>query len=215
MGIIEMIRGTKKQPVSLPPKRTARDLEFAFKDNAGVNYYRINTQLGVGLEHYGKMFEFTMWMATGLQPKELNSLLDLQEATIENLVNGKKGQLEILLWVNREIRLRQTMVIHTELLYQFIACHYIREDEPLSEWIEKIHDEKVVAFKDCVKTQTAYNFFQLPELRNITAIFSMSPEEWKIYWDGSIREQENLKKKVDYLRSELKSAAARKTSKKV
>ncbi len=217
MGIVEMKRWLfnmrKKTVPTEPPKRTAKDLEFAFKDTAGINYYRINTQLGVGLEHYGKAMEFTMWMAAGLQPKELNSILEVMESTLEKLVEGKKGNLATLGWAINEIRLRQNMVIHTELLYQYIACHYIREDEPLTEWIEKIHNEKVSAFKECVKTQTAYSFFQLPELRNITAISHMSPEEWKTYWDGSIREQANLTKKIEYLKSELRSAKDRKTSK--
>lgn len=212
MGIIEMIKGsrTKKDP----PLRTAKDLEYAFTDTTGIRYYRINTQLGVGLEHYGKAMEFTMWMAAGLQPTELNSILDVMETTLEKLVEGKKGNLATLGWAINEIRLRQQMVIHTELLYQYIACHYIREDEPLTEWIESIHNEKVEAFKECVKTQTAYDFFQLPELMNLTAISTMSQEQWTQHWNDSIREQEALKKKVHYLRSELRSAKERKTERK-
>jgi len=206
----------KKKPPAPKPihKLSAKDLEFGFADNAGINYYRINTQLGIGLEHYGKAVEFTMWMAAGVQPTELHALLDLQAQVIEQLVEGKKGKLEILMWVNREIRLRSEMVIHTELLYNFIACHYIREDESMSEWVESIHNEKVIAFKECVKTRTAYEFFQLPELRNTTEITSMSPEQWNEYWNDSIRAQKDLQTQIDYLRSELKSAPLRKTERK-
>jgi len=195
-----------------PPKlRTVKDLDFAFKDDQH-HYYRINTQLGIGLEHYGKAMEFTMWMAAGLQPKEMNSILDVMERTLEALVEGKKGNLANLGWAIQELRLRQSMVIHTELLYQFIACHYIREDEPMTEWIESIHNEKVEAFKAIVKVQGAYDFFQLPELMNLTAISNMSPDEWNQYWSTSIREQENLTKKIKHLRSGLRSAPDRKTS---
>ena len=205
---------TKKKPVPVK-KLTAKDLDFGFKDTAGLSYYVINTQLGIGLEHYGKAMEFTMWMSAGVTAAELNTLLDVQEEVIEKIVEGKKGQLAILGWVNREIRLRQQMVIHTELLYNFIACHYIREDEPMTEWIESIHNEKVEAFKKCVKERTAYEFFQLPVLRNTTAISSMSSEEFQEHWTGSIREQQNLHKKIEYLKSELASAKDRKTSRKV
>lgn len=198
-----------------PPNRlTAKDLVFGFKDVQGVNYYRINTQLGIGLEHYGKAMEFTMWMAAGLQPTELHALLDLQEEVIQKLVEGKKANISVIGWVNREIKLRAQMVIHTELLYNFIACHYIREDEPLSEWVEAIHNEKVEAFKQCVKERTAYEFFQLPELRNTTEISSSSPEEWNEHWTDSLREQTNLIKKVQYLKLELRSVKDRKTAKK-
>lgn len=212
MKIPNWLKFKRKQP---PKLRTAKDLEYAFTDNAGIRYYRINAQLGVGLEHYGKAMEFTMWMAAGLNAKELETILTVMELTLEKLIEGKKGNLANLGWCINEMRLRKQMVIHTELLYQYIACHYLREDEPLTEWIESIHNEKVTAFKECVKTQTAYHFFQLPELRNLTAISHMSPEEWKMYWEGSIREQQNLQRKVDYLKSELKSAKERKTSTKV
>jgi len=142
-----------------------------------------------------------MWMAAGLQPKELNLILDVMERELENLVQGKTGSLAKLGWGINEIKLRQSMVIHTELLYQFVACHYIRDDEPMTEWIESIHNQKVEAFKEIVKTQGSYDFFQLPELKNSTGISSMSPEEWNQSWNESIREQQNLIKKVGYLKS--------------
>lgn len=210
-----MIKDLFKKKPSTPPKLTAKNLEFAFKDVDDVNYYRINTQMGIGLEHFGKAMEFTMWMAAGLTPGELHSLLDLQEEVIQKIMEGKKGNLATLGWVNREIRMRSQMVIHTELLYNFIACHYIREDESVNEWVESIHLEKVEAFKKCVKERTAYEFFQLPELRNTSEISNSSPEQWTEYWNASIREQQNLTKKVEYLRSALKSATAQKTSRKV
>lgn len=210
--MMNIFRNKKKDPVK---HLTAKDLEFAFKDTKGRSYYRIATQLGIGLEHYGKAMEFTMWMSAGLTANELNSLLDVQEQVIEKLVEGKKGQLAVLGWVNREIRLRQKMVIHTDLLMNFIACHYIREDEPLSEWIESIHAEKVDAFSECIKERTAYEFFQLPELRNTTAISSMSSEEFQTYWNASIREQKSLIEKIKYLKSELASAKDQKTSRRV
>lgn len=209
MKIPHWLKFKRKQP---PKLRTAKNLQYAFSDNAGIKYYRINTQLGIGLEHYGKVMEFTMYMAAGLQPKELNSILDVMESNLEKLVEGKKGNLAALGWAINEIRLRQKMVTHTELLYNFIACHYIREDEPLTEWVESIHNEKVAAFKECVKTQTAYSFFQLPELKNLTGISHMSPDEWTAYWNDSIREQKELTQKVAYLKSVLNSAKDRKTS---
>jgi len=182
-------------------------------DGSGVQYYRINTQLGIGLEHYGKAMEFTMWMSSGLTARELNDLIRVAETEMEQLVAGKKGSLAKVGWVLQEMRLRQEMVIHSELLYQFIACHYIREDEPLTEWIEAIHKEKVQAFKAMVKAGgSAGFFFQFPELKNLTGISSMSPEEWNGYWTESLMKQEALKKQLKYLRSGKGSAKEAKTS---
>jgi hypothetical protein len=211
-SITSLFKRTPPDPVK---HLTAKDLEFGFKDNEGRSYYLINTQLGIGLEHFGKANEFTMWMAAGLHPTELKRLTKLGRETCEEAARGKKGALATLGWIFEEMDMREALVIHTELLYNFIACYYIREDEPLSEWIESIHAEKVEAFKDCVKTRTAYDFFQLPVLKNIAGISSMSPEEWNKHWQDSIREQKNLIKKVEYLTSELKSASVVKTSRKV
>lgn len=198
-----------------PKRLDAKDLEFGFKDNQNRSYYLINTQLGIGLEHYGKAMEFTMFMAAGLHPTEIKKLTTLGKSTCEDAAKGKKGALATLGWIFEEMELREELVIHTELLYNFIACYYIREDEPLTHWVESIHNEKVEAFKDCVKTRTAYEFFQLPVLKNIAGISSMSPDEWNTHWNASVREQKNLQKKIDYLTSELKSAPVPRTSRRV
>ena len=214
MGVVEMNLFKRKRKPKQVKQLRAKDLQFAFTDTEGVSYYHVNAQLGIGLDHYTKAMEFTMWMSAGMTATELHSLIDVGEQANENLHAGKKGNLATIGWVFREMRLRANMVIHTELLYNFIACYYIREDEPLSEWIESIHNEKVEAFKKTVKERTAYEFFQLPELINLTGISNMSPQEWNEHWNASIREQTNLQRKVDYLRSELASAKDTKTSKK-
>lgn len=211
-SIASLFKRTPPDPVK---HLTAKDLEFGFKDNQGRSYYVINTQLGIGLEHFGKANEFTMWMNAGLYPTELNMLLDNAEEALEAAVEKKKGAHAQVGYILRQIRYRQQMVIHTELLYNFIACYYLREDEPLSEWIESIHNEKVEAFKECVKTRTSYEFFQLPVLINTTKISSTSPEEWNKHWNDSIRAQKELITISQYLTSELKSAPAAKTSKRV
>lgn len=215
MDLINLVKSWLYRKPKEVKRLTAKDLEFGFKDNAGISYYIINTQLGIGLEHYGKAMEFTMWMSAGLTPNELNMLLDNAESALEAVAEKKKGALAQAGYVLRQIRYRQEMVIHTELLYNFIACHYIREDEPLSEWIESIHAEKVEAFKDCVKTRTAYDFFQLPVLENTAKISSTSREEFMQSWQDSIRAQQNLIKISNHLTSELKSAPIQKTNRKV
>lgn len=211
--MISTLRRLFRTPAK-PRRITAKDLEPAFVDLNGRQYYRINTQLGIGLEHYGKAMEFTMWMSAGLTARELDRLIVQAEAEMENLVQGKKGTLAKVGWCLQEIRLRRDMVIHTELLYQFIACHYIREDEPLTEWIESIHNEKVEAFKAMVrKAGESYSFFfQFPELKNLTGISTMSSDEWNAYWTESLTRQENLQKQLKAIRSVKESASGVKTS---
>lgn len=205
----------KQQPKPTePPKRTAKDLEYAFTDNAGIRYYRINTQLGVGLEHYGKAMEFTMWMAAGLQPKELDIIVDALEKAWLACIEGKQAHAVVGACI-MELRTRRTLVLHLELLYNFIACHYIREDEPLTEWIESIHSDKVDSFKEIVKkTGDEYGFFLgFPELRNLTEISSMSREGWNKRSNESTKEVKDLRIKVNYMLSVIESAKSKKTTK--
>lgn len=198
-----------------PKRYAARDLDFVFKDLDGHDYFRHTTQTGQSIEHYGKAMEFTMWMSAGLKASELTQLIDLQELVIENLVAGKKGSLAILGWVNKEMKLRQEMVIHTELLYNFVACHYIRDDEDPFVWVESLHNEKVAAFQKMVKEGSTYDFFfNLRELKNLAGITNMSPEEWNQHWTESMRQQRSTLQKVAYLKSELESATSRKTPRK-
>lgn len=205
---------TKAKPKESSPPLRGKDLTFAFRDAQGRAYYHNTTQVGQSLEHYGKAMEFTMFMSAGMNATELTQLINLQEEVIEKVVEGKKGNLAILMWVCREMKNRSQLIIHTELLYNFIACYYYREDEPVTEWNETIHNEKVEAFKQIVKEGSAYDFFQLPELKNLTAISSMSREEWTEHWNASQKEMARLQSQIDYLRSELASAPDRKTSKK-
>jgi hypothetical protein len=211
----DMIKNLFKSKPKDPVKHlTAKDLEFGFKDNEGRSYYHINVQLGIGMEHWGKANDFTMYMAIGLHPNEIDRLCDLGKHICEEIVRGK-DLLSRVTWVFEEIKLQKLLIIHPELLYNFVACFYLREDEPMSEWVESIHNEKVEAFKDCVKTRTSYEFFQLPVLKNLAGISSMSPEEWNKHWNDSIRAIADLNKKIDYLESEIRSAPIKKTSRKV
>lgn len=183
-------------------KMTGRDLQWAFKDLLGQNYYHIDNSKGIGFEHYGKAMEFTMFMSAGLSGKEITTMIEFQEEVLENMVAGKKGSLSILGAVNTEMKNRKNLVIHTELLYNFVACHYIREDESPKAWDEQIHNEKVEAFKAMLKADHPYGFFfQFPELKNLTKISTDSPEKWNSWWNESMRQLESLPKKIDYLRS--------------
>lgn len=198
-----------------PKRYQARDLDFVFKDTEGRDYFHHTTQTGQSIEHYGKAMEFTMWMSAGLKASELLQLIELQELVIENLVIGKKGSLATLGWVNQEMKLRQEMIIHTELLWNFVACHYIRDDEDPFVWVESLHNEKVEAFKKMCREGSTYDFFfNLRELKNLPGISNMSPEEWNKHWNESIRLQREMLQKIAYLKSELESAPGMKTRKK-
>ena len=204
----------KIKQVDPPPVKMGADMTFKFKDTKGVPYYHNDNPLGQSIEHFGKAMDFSMLMSAGLNRAEFHGLIDVAEKALEDLVSGKKGNLAIVGWVLKEMKLREELIIHSDLLINYMACFYYRHDEPVDRWISQIHDEKVEAFKLCVQGGNAYDFFQIPELMNLTAFSSMSPQEWNEHWNASTRELKNLQRKVDYLKSEQESMQGMKTSKK-
>lgn len=194
------------------PSVTHKDLEFAFKDLDGRSYYRIPAVMALPIERFGKAQEFIMWMSAGMTASELQSLIQVAKKEVELMVDGKVKNWVKVGAVLNEIEMRSNLVMHTDLLYQFVAVHYIRDDEPIDQFIEKIQDEKVQAFEKMVRHGGAYGFFsQVPELANINKSMNLSPEEWEEYYHASKMEIKRLAKMTEYLKSERKFEQDKKT----
>lgn len=200
------------------PKVTHESLELAFQDTNGKRYYRIPAVMALPLERFGKAQEFIMWMSAGMSATELRGLISVVKESLGNLVAdmvSKEKKHDALVKAGaavNEMEMRADLVIHTELLYNFVAVHYIREDEPIDRYVESIQQEKVDAFKEMVSQGGAYGFFShLPELANINKSMNLSPEEWEQYFHASLKEQQRLKKVIEYLKSERKLERDRKT----
>ena len=188
------------------------DLTFAFKDDDGNKYYSFPTTIKFPLERHAKRNDIAMWMSAGLTATELHSLVNVAIQELENLVTGKKGSLPKASAALSQILLRSDLVLHHELMYQWIAVHYVRQDEPLYTVSDIIMDEKITAFRKMVAGGRLLDFFQLPELTNICNTIGMSSIEFQQSWKESEMEMLILNQKIKYLTSELKSLKKEKTS---
>jgi len=170
-------------------------------DTEGVQYYGFPDGMALPVERLGKMKEYLMYMSAGLSQDELNKLLDVMDGCLTEGIMQKKNAAKIAAAIG-EIKRRQNMVIHTELLYNFLAVQLIREDEPIDTFSHDLQDEKVRQFKIEVAAGNSYFFFQQPELNLVTKLLKMSPEEWSHAWLESLIQQESLNEIVEYLKSE-------------
>lgn len=188
-------------------------LEKRFVDSEGRQYYGFPDNLPLPLERYGMSNEMLMWMSAGLTNKELEKLVSLgDEAIVSGLKVGKNAA--ILGWVFHEIKLRANMVIHTELLYNYLAYLVVREDEKVDVIDKEIQQQKVDQFKKETGNGNSYFFFRSPELKNLTWLWKLTESEWEKYWQGSVMEQNILKEKLSLISSNLESKEKGKTSKK-
>lgn len=184
--------------------------ELVFADQNGKRYYRVTGEMQP-LERIGKAQDFLTMMASGLTDEELGMLIAVIDNELAKGMAGQKVEFKKMGAALSEISTRKNMILHSELLYNFLAVHYIREDEPANEWIESIHYEKVRQFKKENKGNSTYFFFQVPELKLINGLLRASESEWNEFWQDSLTEQERLKRKVSYLLSEVKSTLGKTT----
>lgn len=193
-------------------KKLKPKLEYGFRDLKGRAYYRVPSQMAMPIEMFGMLQDNLMWQSAGMTAIELKGLIDAGELEMENLVQGKKGSLATVGYVLSEMKMRSEMVIHTELLYRFLAIQYIREDEDVENYNDSLIEDKVLAFKELVKKKGAYSTFQVPELERVNQQLNLSHQEWEELWTASIKEQERLKKKLEILKSGIESAKEKRTS---
>jgi len=200
----------KKKP-TLPPPAQFKDLEVGFKDLDGHTYHRFPANIQFPLERHAKRADIASWMSAGLTSTELKSLVGVAITELENLVAGKKGSLVRASAAMNQILVRDNMVIHHELMYQWIAVHYVREDENLFSVSDNIMDEKIESFKKMVAGGQLLDFFQLPELKNICNTIGLSSEEFLQSWSESMTQMRIMNQKLKYLTSEQKSQQKKKT----
>lgn len=175
-------------------------MEWAHTDSKGRTYMRF-TKGDLPLERVGKMQDYMDLMSSGLSESELDELVTVADNELALAFAGKKANMSKVGWVFTEIRDRRKMVLHGELLYNFLAVQYIRDDEPVNEFVEWIHREKVEQFKEDNKNSSTYFFFQVPELKLVNDFLKFTETEWNEHWQNCQRQQEQMKKKIALLPS--------------
>lgn len=179
-------------------------LELAFTDSKGVRYYKFPEHLALPIERFGQLNKYMMWMVRGICGDEFKEMLDDADKYLADGLLQKKNASK-LGFILTQMREREQMVIHTELLYNFIAVQLVREDEPVEYFNNQIQMEKIDRFKEeCAKGNT-YDFFLQTGLKKLSDLYNMSEAEWKELWQESLLNQETLKEMLKNIRSETVS----------
>lgn len=183
------------------PQGDKLNMEKALVDLDGKVYYRFTgSSTIIPLERMGKMQDFLTMMSAGLDEKELSALIDVANDQLALALAGKKADVVKIGAVLSQIKERQQMILHDQLMWQFMAVQLIREDEPAAQFIQKIHDEKVEALQQLYYQHPDYAFFQTPELKLLNDMLRSSQQDWETLLVNSIRERERLKKMISLLR---------------
>lgn len=192
-------------------KGSSFKMEHALIDGAGRAYRRFTDQDDLPLERIGKMQDYLELMSSGVSEEELSSLVAAADNELARANNQEKFSASKVGWVLQEILLRQKTILHPELLYNLVAVQLVREDEPISEFVESIQQEKVIQFKADTKGKDTYFFFQIPELKLVNKLLKLSESEWNQYWQESLKEISTLNRKLSLLNTVKDSVKKRRT----
>lgn len=195
------------------PQGDKLSMDKALVDLNGKVYYRFTgSSTIIPLERMGKMQDFLTMMSAGLDEKELTALIDVANNELALALNGKKADVVKIGAVLNQIKERQQMILHDQLMWQFMAVQLVREDEPPAKFVQKIHDEKVEALQELYYAHPDFSFFQTPELRLLNEMLRSSQQDWEILLVNSIRERDRLKRMLSYLRGVKGSGSGKKTT---
>lgn len=180
---------------------THSSLSYAFVDKDGKKYYRFPKDVALAGKRFAQMQDYMSWMSAGMGADEFDMFMDaIDKVLLDGL--GKHANVVALGAIIAEMKKRRKMVIHSELLYNFMAVQLVREDESPEEFDNDIQLQKVAAFKELTKTGSTYFFFHSQELKKLSTLFNMSESEWKTYWEESLIKQKALPQALKVLSSQ-------------
>lgn len=187
-------------------------MEFAFMDSKGRAYDRF---IGSDrpLERSSRMQDYMIQMSSGLSGEELEEILAAldNEMAVAFSAKGKFSPVKVGGLI-AEIRDRKNLLIHTELIYHFLAVQVVRRhDEPVDTFVPTIHQEKVDQFKADNAQSGSFFFFQVPELKLVNDFLKFTQEEWNQYWQESQRQIDRTKLRLSRLSGAKESSKSEST----
>lgn len=204
-AVIAMWTRKQKKPVGFD------ELELRFVDSDGRKYYGFPKSMPIPIARYAKMRDFEMWMTVGMTPDEIGKIADALDKATEDFLRTKKGHSRIGALIT-ELKMRREMVVHTELIFNYLAVQFIREDENVEAFDPSIQDEKVATFKRESSNGSHNFFFVQPEFRRWNELFNFTPHEWETYWNESMSRQRKLGILLDMINGSNQSSKSKSES---
>lgn len=186
---------------------THKQLEKCFVDRKGKQYYRFPEGMGLPVERLGETKKFIQLQIRALTDQELGEMLDVIDKALMEGIAGKNNKAAAIIGsMTHQIRQRKEIIIHVELLYNLLACQWVREDEQPDVFNNEIQMEKVVQFKEETASGNSYFFFQQQELKKLNELWNFSEDEWNRHLTES---RIKLKASHEVLKEFLQTESAR------
>jgi len=182
------------------------DLRYIFTDLQGKKYYEFSQDKPLPLERFGEQTAILKSITKGLSMDEEILIYDEMKKSLANGLKDTKmisriafliGEMENGIALTADKR-----YIQTDLLYNLVACQWVREDEMPEAFNAKIQSEKVSAFKEYVAQHGSYFFFRSAPLKKLNHLLNMSESEWTTLFHESLIRQKALKETLERFQSQ-------------
>lgn len=162
---------------------TLNELSFAFSTKK--KYYRFPSGMALPVSRYGKLQEFLMYMSARLTPDNIDLLINKAIEVIDKGIENDSGASKVAA-ILYQLKDRKDKIIPHQLVYNYLAVQFVREDEDPKVFNNQIHMEKV---DDLMENCDNSFFFRLTELRSLFNLTIMSEQEWLTYVNESKLQQ--------------------------
>jgi len=178
------------------------NLVYAFTDDDGFKYYKFSEGIGMPLIRLFKIQDFMAWMVRGLTADNIKEIAERMDVLLsEGIRTGRNGaKLGVLI---SELTDRNERSVPVEIVYNYLACYYVREDEEPNDYNDQVQKEKVIAFKKSAECGTLDGFFfALTEYKRLSELLATTSNSWESIVEESQAQAERMEKLMTITKSE-------------
>lgn len=157
------------------------DMIKAFVDSNGVQYYTWSDDFEIPINRAKEIEKRLMRLKAGLSDENIALFCETMEVALNK---GTKPDLAMIGFLVKEMKARQDMLLHPDLMFDLIALKYVRSDEKPHEVSEKIMVEKVEQFKKD-SGGGLYSFFYERGILNYLPYIQKLESDWDTLWKQS------------------------------
>ena len=162
-------------------KKGLKNLIKVFVDSNGIKYYTWENENDIPIQRTKEIEKRLIRLKSGLSDENMNMMLDAMEKALNK---GVKPDLATIGYIIKEMRNRQDLLLHPDLMFDLVALRYVREDETPTEVNESIHKDKIEQFKKDSK-DGLYDFFYEMGMSGYMPYITKLESDWNMLWAES------------------------------
>jgi hypothetical protein len=165
-------------------RTTTANLKYEITAQSGKRYYSFPEKSQIPFMRLAKGMEIMDWLKNGISPEDFDRIrMELTTAMAHIKAKTKQADeytVKAGLLIS-ELDRRRVQALPYYVLINLCATYLIREDEDPQVISSQIHHEKCDELQKEIETGNNSFFLTLPQLRPLSEITTMSPEELTNY----------------------------------